>query len=585
MLDLNALLGQLTNSAAQRQQNVVSQLETMNADTAAMQEMMTVNTQEATQVAQTSADLAARTAAVEYVRNKTMENAQAVLGLNPDDVNNQLATSMAEYNAAETQRKASKQQFDKLSQISLLDNPLGWLAAQLQLPQVAAQNNAAVDARDAAAANITTRQQLLTAHRSAVTANTAAQVQQIKLDTAQNDLAAARIKIREAEIQNSSTIAGRKLQAYQLSDKLFDIESDLINKQLAVGQYMMSLEERREARAERAAQAAERLAALKDKNEAAALQDAGLLRVSQVLGLKIPVTTATLKYQKNPEAWIKAAHTGTLGADLIESVKFITADGNFNALRVSNPGLATAAQSMLSGIDSYESLARKELQTANMGKTPNNKEVIAKAQEMYMDEVHNSAAKPGSAQSLLSSRFDGSDRGGVFNPYKAQHKVIVDEASSSSTHPLRTNKYLEIITQAANSPQNKNFSNISGEEEKRALTAMSELVKTGKIPASKAAEDIASYYRYSMAKNLNLYQYSLFNIEPQARYFATISGVGAVDLADPMQVKKMIVSQATNVGALKRAATFLLDPEGKLQGMIAAEQGLNVSPTVRDAIK
>ena len=114
---------------------------------------------------------------------------------------------------------------------------------------------------------------------------------------------------------------------------------------------------------------------------------------------------------------------------------------------------------------------------------------------------------------------------------------------------------------------------------------MSELVKTGKIPVSKAAEDIASYYRYSMTKNLNLYQYSLFNIEPQARYFATVPYVGAVDLADPMQVKKMIVSQAANVGALKRAATFLLDPEGKLQGMIAAEQGLNVSPTVRDAIK
>ena len=81
MLDLNALLSQMTSTAAQRQQGVISQLETMNADTAAMQEMMTVNTQEATQVAQTSADLAARTAAVEYVRNKTMENAQAVLGM------------------------------------------------------------------------------------------------------------------------------------------------------------------------------------------------------------------------------------------------------------------------------------------------------------------------------------------------------------------------------------------------------------------------------------------------------------------------------------------------------------------------
>lgn len=542
MLDLNALLGQLTNSAAQRQQSVTSQLETMNADTAAMQEMMTVNTQEATQVAQTSADLAARTAAVEYARNKTMENAQAVLGLNPDDVNNQLATSMAEYNAAETQRKASKQQFDKLSQISLLDNPLGWLAAQLQLPQVAAQNNAAVDTRDAAAANIATRQQLLTAHRSAVTANTAAQVQQIKLDTAQNELAAARIKIREAEIQNSSTIAGRKLQAYQLSDKLFDIESDLVNKQLAVGQYMMSLEERREARAERAAQAAERLAAKKTQAENIAAFDVQLGRVSQFLGLTTPMTAELLERVRDPkkkQAWIEAATTGQIGADLVGTLQFINTNGNTAALRQNNPGVAAAAQNFAAGIDSYAAEVQRKARSE--GKTLKPAEIVAQANDAYTTDIIASASRPGTGNSLTSPRWDS-----VFNPYKAQHHVMLDEIKSGKL-PLQNNALVKELQLLRDTDRNGTATNISSEQELTALKAVALQVKSGKLKIDEASQQIAEYYRLAAAKNRELYQYELFNLQAQTSYRGQIPGTGflqgpaEVELMSPTSVKKSLL--------------------------------------------
>ena len=543
MIDLNAILGQMTGMAQQRQQNVVSQLEAMNADTAAMQSMMDVNVQEAAQVAETSSELAKRAAAVDYTRAKTLENAQATLGLDPDDVNNQLATSMAEYNAAEDARKVSRQQFDKLSQISLLDNPLGWIAAQLQLPQVAAQNNALVDTRDAAAENIATRQRLLTAHRSAVTANTAATVQQINLDKADNELAAARIKLREAEIQNSSIIAGRKLQAFQLSDKLFDIESDLINKQLSVGQYMMSMEERREARAERAAQAQERIDRKNAEAADLAAMDVQLGRVSQFLGLQTPMTVELLKRMpdaKRKQAWIDAATTGQIGADLVGTLQFLNQNGNTASLRTNNPGVASAAQNFAAAIDSYAGDVQRKATVS--GKTMKPAEIVAQASDDYTNAVIASASRPGTGNSLTSSRWDT-----VFNPYKAQHHVMLDEIKSGKL-PLQNNALVKELQLLRDSDRNGNATNLNSEQELAALKAVAQQVKKGTITIDEASNQVAQYYRLAAGKNRELYQYELFNLPPQTSYRGQIPGMGflqspvEVELMSPNSVRKSLLS-------------------------------------------
>lgn len=556
MLDLNSLLGQLTGTAQQRQEMYGQQVQQMNADTEAMQNLMTVNTQEALQVAQASADTAAKSAAVEYTRSKVLENAQATLGLNPDDVNNQLVQSMTAFNAAEDARKQARQQFDQLSQISLLDNPLGWLAAQLQLPQVAAKNNALVDQRDAAAENLATRQRLLTAHKSAVTANTADAVQQVRLEEANNQLAAARIKVREAEIANSSTIAGRKLQAFQMSDKIFDIESDLVNKQLQVGQYMMSMQERQEARAARAAEAADRLARKKAEEADIAAFDVQLSRVSQFLGMATPMTAELLKRMpdaKKRQAWVEAATTGQIGADLVSSVAFINTNGNAAALRTNNPGVAIALNGFSAGIDSYASQVQRA--AAAKGDKLKPAEIVTQAQDAYTNDVISSASRPGTGNSLTSSRWDS-----VFNPYKAQHKVILDEVKAGKL-PLADNvlvKSLQLVPSAA-----ADSGNITSADEMTALKAVAEQVRQGKITIDAASQQVAQYYQVAANKNRQLYQYDLFNLPPQTSYQGQIPGSGFfpkpvnVELMSPTSVKKGLMSVIR--GTSKEPRAFGLD--------------------------
>lgn len=539
MLDLNSLLGQLTGTAQQRQEMYGQQAQQMTADTEALQGLMTANTQEAMQVAQAAADTAAKTAAVEYTRAKTLEAAQATLGLNPDDVNNQLAQSMATFNSVDEQRKQARQQFDQLSQISLLDNPLGWIAAQLQLPQVAAKNNALVDQRDAAASNIATRQQLLAAHKSAVTANTADSVQQVRLEEVNNQLAAARIKVREAEIANSSTIAGRKLQAFQMSDKVFDIESDLVNKQLQVGQYMMSMQERQEARAARAAEATDRLSRKNAEEADLAAFDVSLGRVSQFLGMPVPMTAELLKRMpdaKKKQAWVEAATTGQIGSDLISSVAFINTNGNPAALRTNNPGVAAAVNGFGAGIESYAA----EVQRKDVAKTLKPAQVVAQASDAYTNEIIASASRPGTGNSLTSPRWDT-----VFNPYKAQHKVLLDEIKSGKL-PLADNvlvKSLQLVPSIK-----EGTGNVTSADELTALKSVAEQVRQGKITIDAASQQVAQYYQVAATKNRQLYQYDLFNLPAQTSYLGQLPGSGLmakpvdVELMSPVSVRKGLLS-------------------------------------------
>lgn len=571
MIDLNAILGNLTGTAQLRQEAIAGQVQQMNADTAAMQNLMTVNQEEAAQVAQAGVDIAGKTAAVEYTRNKTLENAQNILGLNPDDLNNQLVQSMAAYNTAETDRQQTRKQFDQLSQISLLDNPLGWIAAQLQLPQVAAQNNALVDARDAAAENLATRQRLLTAQKSAVVANTAEAIKDIRTAEAENALAAARIKLREAEIENSSKIAGRKLQAFQLSDKMFDIESDLVGKQLQVGQYMMSLEERREARAERTARYQEEQKKKQITADKIAAYDVNLARVSKFIGTAIPMNAELVDRMpdgKKKQAWMEAAINGSIGEDLISSVAFINANGNPAALRTNNPGVAIAAQGFGAGIESYA--ADVERKARAEGKTLKPKDIVDGANDAYTNDVIASASRPGTGNSLTSKRWDS-----VFNPYKADHRVMLDEIAAGKL-PLQNNALVANLKLAQGDK-------ITSDDELNALKALALQVKSGKLNIDTASQQVSEYYRVAAAKNMDLYQYTLFNMPVQTSYRGQIPGMGwfgapvDVDLMNPISVRKGLL-QIMRGGTKEQTIV-----PGTMRG--AYEFGVELSGPVGDVVR
>jgi hypothetical protein len=578
-LDLNALLGQLTQSAQQRQSNYLQQAQNMNKETEQMANLMTVNLNESRQVADQAAQTAAQEADVIYRQQQALVKASVTLGLDPDSMENELVSSMGEYDFAEAERKRVRQQFNTLSQISILDNPLAYIAAQLQLPQVAARNNELVQMRDAAANNIQTRQQLLTQHKSAVVVNTADQVKQINLDKAANARKLADIQLREAEMENSSKLAGRRLQAFQLTDKIFDIESDLISKKLQIGQYMMSLEERREARAERAAAAAERARVKAGEEEEMAALNVQFQRVSQLLGLTTPMTVEIWKKlpdKRKAQAWLEAATTGSIGADLVSSIGFIQQQGNPAALRAANPGVATAVTGMGNALESYASTVQRTAQAKGQNLKPT--EIISQAETTYVNDVIASASRPGTGNSLTSARWDQ-----VFNPYKAQHKMLVDEVAGNERHPLQGNEFVNMIVSTLNTSTDKQAPNLSAAEEQRALKAMADLVKKRQLAPDAAAQQIADYYRYSMAKNRDLYQYDLFNLPPQTRHFGQIDGGGLmgkpidVDLSDPAQVKKALVEHA-------RASEMRFGPGTMVPSFTAAETLIRSGGVLADVL-
>ena len=169
---------------------------------------------------------------------------------------------------------------------------------------------------------------------------------------------------------------------------------------------------------------------------------------------------------------------------------------------------------------------------------------MEQAQGAYINQLITSANRPRSENSLTSSRWDQ-----VFNPYRAQHKMLVDEVASNEQHPLQGNPFLETVVSAINTSQDKAAPNLTAEQEQRALKTMAERVKNRELSPEVASQAIAEYYRYSMAKNRDLYQYDLFNLPPQTRYFGRIDKLGLfgkpveADLSDPLQVKKALLEQ------------------------------------------
>lgn len=542
-MDLNAILQQLTGSSQQRQQNYMAQADAMQLQTEAMANSMTVNLGRTAAVADEAARIAGQEAEVVARQQEALVKGSRILGLDPDNMENELVRSMGEFNAAEQERKQVRQQFEQLSQISLLDNPLAYIAAQLQLPQVAARNNELVATRNAAANNIQTRQALLAQHKSSVVVNTVDQVKQINLDKAANARRAAEVQLEEARMANASKIAGQQLQIFQLTDKVYDIDSDLLNKKLQIGQYMMSMEERREARAERAAAAAERMRVRKSEAEDVANLNLQFQRVSQLLGLTTPLTVDVWKKMpdmKKRQAWLEAATTGSIGEDLLTSLTFLQQQANPQALKSNNPGLAASAQGLTESLQSYVDLVRT--QTRNKGENLKPAELLERAQSAYVNELIASANQPGSGNSLTSARWDK-----VFHPYRAQHKMLVDEIASNQAHPLQNNEYVNVIVSALNTSADSATGNLSAEAEQRSLKTMAQLVKDRKLPLDAAAAQISQYYQYSMAKNRDLYQYDLLGLPPQTRYFGQIDTPGffgkpsTADLSQPVQVKKALM--------------------------------------------
>ena len=110
-MDINNLLASMTGNTQQRIGTIQAQVGDMQQDTATMRGLMDVNMQAGQKLVMDAGVAAAKDAEIQYKIDSAKERAAATIGLNEDDVNNQLVQSMAAYNSAQEAKKQTLQRY------------------------------------------------------------------------------------------------------------------------------------------------------------------------------------------------------------------------------------------------------------------------------------------------------------------------------------------------------------------------------------------------------------------------------------------------------------------------------------------
>lgn len=585
-MDINSLLSAFTQNANQRMQQNADALADVNARTAQIQQLMTTNEAEAAALIQESSKQAAEGAAIQYRVDKAKEANAALVGMNPDDLDNEMVRSMAAFTQdqelakrLEQERAATLRTAEQMAGTNFLENPLQYLVAQLALPTVAAKHNSllnreaeAVARRDRAANNITTRMQLLTSRNSAVVANTADQAHELSLRKAQLAERQAKMELVNMQIDNISKLGARALDAYRLAGDSFQIQSDLINKAISLEQWKLQRQQMAEARAAAAEERKARADAKAETDAEIAAMNQRLAAVSAALGYHTPVTVALLKTmpdKKKAAALYEMALSGTFGESILQSLYRVESLGQSNAVRASNPGMANFMRGTKMGIQNFSEDVVREITT---GKLPKNTDVAEEAARRYELSMVESAQSFASPKSLNSGTWDS-----TLNPYKPQYFAVLDAVKAGQVPQLKGNAVVSTLETVKAATAGAGRDNLTGKDMESLVKTVSQQVADGKLPLDKAVQDIVRFHQVAAAQNLGLYNYTQFGLPQQTSAIITVPAMNMfsqpfkIDLMDPASVKKEITRMAVDqkkgtLGAISSQQTQNLQANPILQG-------------------
>lgn len=559
-MDINSLLSAFTQNANQRVQQNADMLADVNARTAQIQQLMTANEAEAAAIIQESGKQAAEGAAIQYRVDKAKEANAALVGMNPDDLDNEMVRSMAAFTQdqelakrLEQERAATMRTAEQMAGTNFLENPLQYLVAQLALPTVAAKHNSllnqeteAVARRDRAANNITTRMQLLNSRNSAVVANTADQAHELSLRKAQLAERQAKMELVNMQIENISKIGARALDAYRLAGDSFQIQSDLINKAISLEQWKLQRQQMAEARAAAAEERRARAEAKAETDAERALLNQQLAAASASLGYATPITLTSLKQlpRDRQEQLIKVAVSGRFGSGLLESISTIERAGVPQVITRSNPGMDNFMRGTRMGIQNFSEEVVREITT---GKLPKNTDVAEEAARRYELSMVESAQSFASPRSLNSATWDS-----TLNPYKPQYFAVLDAVKAGQVPQLKGNAVVATLETVKAATAGAGRDNLTGKDMETLVKAVSQQVADGKLDPNKAAKDIAAFHQFAAAQNLGLYNYTQFGLPQQTSAIITVPALNMfsqpfkVDLMDPASVKATVTRMAVD---------------------------------------
>lgn len=582
MIDLNSILSAITGNTAQRQAGLAAQADYQTGVTDQIEQAGLG------QIAQTRDLIAEQTqlkqdaSALTMQRALVNEQATKLIGLDPADLNNEFAQSIAEMNNAEERRKVARAEYNKYAGATILSDPFTWLAAQVALPELAANVNMAADERDAAIQNLQTRHSLLNTQKSVVTAATARQAHELEAREAALQAKDATLRLSSAESKLSADMAGRRMNEFNLRDKGMQLELEKLDKVLTVDQMFEARANRRlqfqmqqEAAAERRELANERRDNRAEAEAIEAEQNLNLQRASQLLGLPTTLTVKQLKGLPLPkeqkELLARVALTGQLGADTeqVMDAFAMMPDAMMN-LRQTNPMFAQTVENAATAIDSY--YATLVSRPGPDGKPLKHVQAKELANETFRDETIKSANARGYSKPMNSPAWDNQ-----YNPYKVNHKLMVKLTDDGQAGFLKDNLYVKSLRAVASTvpPDRETF---RGQDENAALSAMAAHVRNRDIPPRVAAKQISDYYNAAKFIQADQTQYGVLKLPLPKRYHVSLPPTTAygsqriIDLLNPLEVEKALLEEvrAAETGPAKQMLGTVLQavPGGQFGGFV-----------------
>ena len=536
-MDINKLLSALTDqagasnsaldangaAAAQTTSAIGSSADSMNA---AVQRSIQLSSQAAQQAAE-----------IEHQKAAVGEQAQRVANLDPDNLNNSYVSTMAQLTATTAQREAAMQQYRTLTETSFLDNPIGYIFNQLELPKVVQQHNNLAIQQGNLESDLATRTQLLAQNKSAVSANVASAGKEAALSAAAAREAAAQAEADKIRIDNFGKISAARMNEQALLDKKLSNTATLYSAGMSMAQFKSREAELLAARQERQA----RLAEASKNKEIQDAQDsalaAGLARVSGALGYPAPISIDDFKKMPASKAKQKlydAAIEGTYGDDLTSSLDFLQG-GNLPKMQANDPAFVKGLSALAAGVRSHATAIARNPLNAKMKPEEATKEGAAQ----YALALANSAHDPKAVTPLNDPKWDT-----TFNPYRSQDATMLSLVESGNAPALANNSYVKVLkTVAATVPPGT--PEFRGQDEEKAIQTLAEMVHTRTISLQRAAADLVSYKRTAAAYNQSTLKMASLNLPVQESAYVNIPGTTA--LSDSVSGDTMNISSAENL--------------------------------------
>lgn len=490
-----------------------------------------------TQFIEAQGNAAKQQAAADYATKVVHENAQRMVGLDPEQINNELAQSLASINEAKAAQDMLRTEWQGLQQTDFMTNPIGYVLSQFKSNDVARKHNAALEVEQAGYQNIQQRTQLLQQVKSTVTANTADTLQQAALAKADADKYASEIKLMEAEQATISKRAGIMMQQLDIAQKQFGNQKDMLKFTMDASNFAEMRQERAENRALRAEQLAytREQRAISDKQKAdKAAADAEFRNRLSVLsaavgrpGALTPETLKTIKDPKLVNAIVQAADTMTFGATVADGVALVSALGDDRLIKSSNPG----AYKFITGVATSVKSRKDQLVNKvdpKTGKAPKPEAAFVAAGDSYQAEIETSVSSPKATKPVNSPLWDNE-----FNPLRAQYESVVDLANAGKIPGLEKN--LVVLT-AKSLMSTKQGAPLGGADETLIFKTIAEQVKAGTLSPATAAQQTKQFYDVAAAHGADLFQYDRYNLPVPKNYYMQIGMPNTVSVKLPVAI-------------------------------------------------